>query len=60
MGDKVIFYIRDVFEYEFEVRTYIHVMCLVLVFWNQSKPKFISKPNQNGGKLSHWEVGVGG
>jgi len=42
-GNKVIFYIRDGFEYEFEMDTDILFSCLVPTFWNWVKPILIPK-----------------
>jgi len=45
---KVIFCIRDGFEYRFGMSTYIPVTRPIPVFWNRGKLKLIPKPSQNG------------
>lgn len=49
-NNKLIFYIRNEFEYEFEVDIYIPITRLILEFWNREKSKLC----QSGKNLSIW------
>jgi len=43
MSNKVIFYIRDEFDYVSRVGSYILITHHILLFWNREKPKPILK-----------------
>lgn len=46
-SNKLNFYIRDGFGYEFWVGTYMYVTRPITVFWSRGKPKPIPKPSQS-------------
>jgi len=56
---KVIFCIRDGFEYGFWVGTYIPVTRPILVFWNRGKPKPYQNPVKTW-KTRQIRFGLGG